>query len=287
MFDRIAVDQKFISQLQTKATSIENNQTFIPLYSLKELIKKDELSRMEKLFNSINKLDVKLHKEQIIPINKVNIFDARNRKIEESNEVELDDDFLISPQKPQISKSSSLPIKNIPQNPPLSNRRSSNPQILNEVIDDEIIELEEIDVTDTLPPFLAENDVAFQQEMQRSGPLTIQESLKEPIPLVEVSKNCKPAPKNFFLSPLSPRTQLRRNSQNSNDSSSTIRYMLASGSSDFSVVFTEITKEDAESEQIFKTVSINQFAQLARCHLLYATNKIRLTRFLYPVLFLH
>ena len=48
--------------------------------------------------------------------------------------------------------------------------------------------------------------------------------------------------------------------QNSNDSSSTIRYMLASGSSDFSVVFTEITKEDAESEQIFKTVSTNQFA---------------------------
>ena len=219
MFDRIVIDQKFINQLQTKATSIENNQTFVPLYSLKELVKKDDISKMEKLFKTLNKLDVKLHKEQMSQVNKVSIYDARNKKIDESSEVELDDDFLLSPPKQQISKSSSLPIKNNKTSLPPSNsgRRDSNPQLYK---DDDIIELEEIDVTDTLPPYLVDAEVPFQQEMQRSGPLTIQESLKEPIPLVEVSKNCKPAPKNFFLSPLSPRTQLRRNSQNSYDSDS-------------------------------------------------------------------
>ncbi|EAX87873.1 hypothetical protein TVAG_293360 [Trichomonas vaginalis G3] len=176
MFDRIKIDQSFISSLQSKANVIDQNKSFVPQFSVRELWRGDDIPKMEKLFRTLEKIDYTSKKAQ---------------------------------QKPQSQqqKPKEQPKEQPPQRKPALRQIQS---------DDEEFALEEIEVTDPAPPqtqisFPPSPGRPFVEISSGSGPLTVQESTKEPRPLVEVPKDFKPIPKVLHLNPASPRVALRRN----------------------------------------------------------------------------
>lgn len=175
MFDRIKVDDSYISTLKNKANVINNNKTFIPQFSVRELWR-DDIQKMEKLFKKIDKID-------------------------------------FSGTKQSNTTQQSIKRKESPKDAPKKEARK--PSLRQIQSDDEELALELLDVNDPPP---AQTRISFPPSPGRpfveiaagSGPLTIQESIKEPRPLVQVPKDFKPIPKVLHLNPASPRVALRR-----------------------------------------------------------------------------
>ena len=217
--NKIQVDKNFISSLQNKMNVIDQNKSFVPQFSVKDLWPQDDIARMQKTFKTIERItgprnalkqtvnNPKQSQSKPAPQQQsVKKPSSKPNPINTKNDIDSDDDIALEEIELTPTKNDARRHVKIVEN------NKDNVNIDDEEEDDFL--LEEIDVTDPPPSprinFPPSPGRPFVAESAGSGPLTDQESIKEPRPLVEVPKDMKPTPKVLHLAPSSPRVQYRR-----------------------------------------------------------------------------
>ena len=190
MKDDVKINMDLIKLLQEKANGISSNKEFVPDYSIRGLLPSDEIEKLKKMFNNVERF---VKPQQTAP--------KKQTKQKYVAPKEDSDDFVLE----EIDVS--------PMKPPPRQIQSDD--------EDEIF-LEEIDIVDPPPPsprtsFPPSPGRQFIEIPEDKAPLTMQELLKEPRPREEVPKDFKPTPKIIHLSPLSPRASYRRDTDPFND----------------------------------------------------------------------